>query len=114
MRGQQADLRALQQRLEATEVELAAMGYRVERAVTHPGTLISQQMFDEETLILILHGEMLSRSGDQELVLGAGSRLRVPSGVPYTLQVVGEVSVYWIHARRREQPDAQEAEASRE
>jgi mannose-6-phosphate isomerase-like protein (cupin superfamily) len=110
----EASLRALCTRLEATEVELKQMGYRVEREVAHPGTLISQQTFEQETLILVLHGRMFTRSGDEGVELGPGSQLLVPSGVPYSLQVVGETSVYWLHAIRREEPESPHAQASKE
>ena len=78
------------------------MGYRVERVVSHPGTKSAGLSSKMETLILVLHGEFRVDSKDETEMLRAGSRLLVPSGVVYDLEVVSESSVYWIQGTRPE------------
>ena len=96
-------LAELRGKLEETEEELRGLGYRTDRSVAYPGSTVSNQVFDSETLILLLFGELRVESGEEALELGAGGRLHVPSGVAYRVRVSGETAAYWIEAQRREE-----------
>lgn len=102
--GKDERLQALQRRLEETEAELSRMGYRTERMVTHPGSILSQQILEEEILILVLHGSLLVEREGQSVALAPGDRVQVPSGIAFSLRAQGEGTVYWIHAQRPEKP----------
>lgn len=47
----------------------------------------------------ILHGQMVVRCGDEELVVGAGHWVSMPRGVPHTFVVVGdsEARILMVH-----------------
>ena len=98
-RSRLADLR---HRLHEAEADLRARGYRVERCVAHPGSEISNQIFTEEILILLLSGRLRVRSEQETSDLGAGDPLHVPPGVPFALTVRGESTAYWLQGFRRE------------
>ena len=100
VKAEAASLLSLRRKLEETESELGAMGYQVERCVSHPGAQFGNQRFDGEILILILFGRLWTQSNEAEVLLNAGDRLHVPSGVPFTVRVDGETPVYWIQAFR--------------
>lgn len=85
------------------------MGYLVERVVSHPGARSSGAVSQKETLILVLYGEIRVESEGETETLRAGSRLQVPSGVAYGLEVVSGSSAYWIHATRPEARGSAEA-----
>ena len=97
-----ARLESLRRRLQDTEAQLHKQGYRTERATAHPGYQASNQTFDEETLILVLHGNLRAECQEQVVPLGAGDHLHVPAGVPYQLRVHGDKTAYWIQAHRKE------------
>jgi mannose-6-phosphate isomerase-like protein (cupin superfamily) len=104
----------LSDRLRRTEADLRARGYRTERATAHPGYMASNQTFSDETLILVLFGELVADCQEQTLRLGPGGHLHVPAGIPYQLRVGGEQTVYWIQAHRPEQrPGGQRSPGSR-
>ncbi len=91
-------LEPLRRTIEKTESDLRGLGYTVERCVLTPGAVLSNQIFDEKTLIVLLFGHIRVTSNEQSEHLGPGDRLEVPSGVPYALQVEGETAAYWLHA----------------
>jgi mannose-6-phosphate isomerase-like protein (cupin superfamily) len=98
--GKDERLAALRRRLEETEAELTRIGYRTERMVTHPGSVLSQQILEQEILILVLHGSLVVEREGESLEVAAGDRVEVPSGVAFSLRASGEGTVYWIHAQR--------------
>lgn len=106
MSGQSSDerLAAIQRRLEETEAELAQMGYASERMVTHPGALVSQQLLEQEILILVLLGLLRVEREGVAYELGPGERIRIPSGVPFSVRAGASHTVYWIHAQRLDAP----------
>ena len=93
-------LDALRLQLERTEEELRRQGYEVARCVAHPGSRLGNQLLSEETVLLVLHGRVAIDSEGERLELGAGGRICVPSGVPYTLEAGGESTAYWLQGRR--------------
>jgi len=95
----------LQRHLERAESDLREEGFEVDRCVTPPGALLSDQAFDAEVLILVLFGSMEVQSSETIVTLAAGDRLQVPSGVPYALRTAGETNAYWLHARRKDPVD---------
>ena len=95
-------LENLREHLLRTEADLRARGYHTERSTAHPGYQASNQLFGEETQLLILFGQLVVECGGQLRRLGPGDLLHVPAGVPYQLTVVGETTVYWIQAHRPE------------
>jgi mannose-6-phosphate isomerase-like protein (cupin superfamily) len=95
---------AIRRRLEQTEGELERMGYTSERMVTHPGTVLSQQLLDREILILVLSGLLHVVQEAETYDLGPGERGHVPSGIPFSIRAGGDRTVYWIHATRPEVP----------
>jgi quercetin dioxygenase-like cupin family protein len=111
--GEPDALASLRRHLERAEADLRGEGYTVDRCTTPPGALLSDQAFDAEVLILVLYGLLEVRSNESTMRLGAGDRLHVPSGVPYSLQTVGEGSVYWLHARRSDPVAPPKAEPPR-
>ncbi len=92
-------LASLRSHIEKTEEDLRALGYSVDRCVTPPGARLSNQIFDERCLILVLFGRLQITSNEETIILGPGDRAEIPSGVPYALQAGEEVTVYWLHAR---------------
>lgn len=102
VRGEDARLISLRHNLEKAESELRDQGYIVERCVTPPGVRLSSQLFDQEILILLIFGSLVTQSNEEEVELAAGDRLRVPPGVPFSLQASGETPAYWLHALRTE------------
>jgi mannose-6-phosphate isomerase-like protein (cupin superfamily) len=97
-----APLESLRRRLQKTEGQLEDQGYRTERATAHPGYQASNQIFGEETLILVHFGTLRAEWQEQAVSLGPGDHLHVPAGVPYQLSVEGETTAYWIQAHRKE------------
>ncbi len=95
-------LEPLRRTIEKTESDLRDLGYTVERCVMSPGAVLSNQIFDEKTLIILLFGRIRVTSNEQSEQLNPGDRLEVPSGVPYALQVEGETAAYWLHALPKE------------
>ena len=87
---------SLKRKLDQTEAELRGLGYEVDRCVTPPGAQLGNQRFEGAILILVLFGRLWTQSGETVIVLGAGDRLDVPSGVPFTLRAEGETSAYWL------------------
>ena len=92
----------LRRRLLGTEAQLSERGYRTQRTTAHPGYQASNQLFGEETLILVLFGILRAECQEQVLQLGPGDHLHVPAGVPFQLSVLGQTTVYWIQAHRKE------------
>ncbi len=103
-------LDSLRRSIEQTESDLRALGYTVERSVMNPGAILSNQIFDEKTMIIVLFGRIRVTSNEQTEVLGPGDRLEVPSGVPYALQVEGETAAYWLHALLKDLQEPSESE----
>lgn len=101
-------LESLRRRIEETEADLADLGYQVDRCVTPPGVRLSNQIFDERCLILVLLGHLQITSKEETLLLGPGDRVEIPSGVPYALQAEGETDAFWLHARVLEQTPPRE------
>jgi mannose-6-phosphate isomerase-like protein (cupin superfamily) len=97
-----ARLENLRRSLQRTEAQLREQGYRTERTTAHPGYQASNQIFGEETLILVLYGSLQSECQEQVVSLGPGDHLHVPAGVPFQLSVLGETTAYWIQAHRKE------------
>jgi mannose-6-phosphate isomerase-like protein (cupin superfamily) len=95
-------LAVLRRHLEHAEADLRAEGYEVERCVTPPGALLSDQSFDSEIRILVVYGAMEVSDEDRDVELTAGSHLLVPSGVPFALRTTGETNVYWLRASRKD------------
>lgn len=95
-------LAVLRRHLEHAEADLRGEGYEVERCITPPGALLSDQSFDSEIRILVLYGTMAVSNEDGEMELGAGSQLRIPSGGPLSLRTKGETNVYWLRASRKD------------
>jgi len=107
--GEDPRLESLRRSIEKTESDLCDLGYHVERCITHPGTRLSNQIFDEKTLILVLLGRVRVQSNEESAILGPGDRLDVPPGVPYILEVEEGAPAYWLHALLKEEtpePDA--------
>ncbi len=107
MIGDSDALSSLRRHLERAEADLREQGYTVDRCVTPPGARLSDQAFDAEVLILVIHGVVEVRSNETLVELGAGARLHVPSGVPYSFQTVGDGNVYWLLARRADPVEPQ-------
>jgi len=93
-------LESLRLRLNETEAELRGLGYTTDRCVYPPGAFLSHQVFEGEVVVLLLYGRILVTSNQQSAELHPGGRVRVPSGVPFSLRVLGETSAYWIQAFR--------------
>lgn len=92
-------LSSLRNRIEKTEEDLRALGYSVDRCVTPPGARLSNQIFDERCLILVLLGHLQVTSNEETILLAPGDRVEIPSGVPYALEAGEETTAYWLHAR---------------
>lgn len=105
MSGEGPALESLRRNLERTEQDLRNLGYVTERVSTPPGAQLSNQLFEEETLILLLLGHLHVTSNDVEPELLQGDRLHVPAGVPFTLTVMGDDAAYWIQAMRIPKPE---------
>ncbi|MDM7915372.1 MAG: cupin domain-containing protein [Candidatus Eisenbacteria bacterium] len=97
-------LRDLRSALESAEKDLRALGYSVERVVTHPGATLAGQRYEEEVEILVLWGFLVLERDGETRVLGPGGRAHVPPGVPFSIQARGETPAYWLHASRTEKP----------
>jgi len=98
-------LESLRERLAQIEEELRGLGYETDRCVNPAGARIAHQVFGDEILILVLFGKLRTESDGRLLVLGVGDRLCVPAGVPFTIEVLGETSAYWIQAHRPDPSD---------
>lgn len=109
MSGEDPRLVSLREHLLQAENDLRRLGYRVERAVYPPGARISNQLLDVDSVILVLFGRLRAESESESIELGPGDRLEIPSGVPNRLEVVGETSVYLLHAVRETRPEAPQA-----
>jgi mannose-6-phosphate isomerase-like protein (cupin superfamily) len=101
-------LDSLRRRIEETEEDLRALGYSVDRCVTPPGVRLSNQIFDERCMILVLFGRLQVTSNEETVLLAAGDRVEIPSGVPYALEAEGDVTAYWLHARILEETPSPE------
>ena len=102
--GEDPRLDSLRRRIENTEEDLRAVGYQVDRCVSPSGIRLSNQIFDERTVILVLLGRLHIISNEETCLLGPGDRVEIPSGVPYTLEAEGQSTAYWLHARIPEEP----------
>lgn len=93
-------LEHLRNKLESAESDLREMGYQTDRCVGPPGVHLANQRFDGEIILLVLFGSLTAQSGESTIMLAAGDRMHVPSGVPFSVRVEGESSAYWIQAFR--------------
>ncbi len=104
MSGEDPRLASLRDSLLQAESDLRNLGYEVERIVLSPGVRVSNQILDEDLVILVLFGKIGVRSGETQVEVGAGDRIDVPSGVPHLIEVLGETSAYLLQASRKTRP----------
>lgn len=55
---------------------------------------------DEDEVMIVLTGEMVFRSGDDERIASAGATIYLPHGVPHTFQVLSESARFTTIAAR--------------
>lgn len=83
---------------EAIRAKLEEKGYRATRYVYPPGTRFPEHTHRVDKIDAVVSGRFRMVIEGEEVVLGAGDRLFVPSGTHHSAEVVGEVSVVSLDA----------------
>lgn len=86
----------------ALEKELKGEGYQPEFWVDKPGATYSNRKYPVETVLWILRGEAKITLGAETDTLRDGDRITLLSHTPYTLQVLGDKSLLWLIAPKKE------------
>lgn len=85
--------RALREKLEES-------GYRVSRYVYPPGTEFPEHTHEVDKIDAVVSGRFRVTLEGEEVVLGPGDRVKVPSGTEHTAEVVGDEPVVSLDAAR--------------
>lgn len=75
-------------------------GYRVSRYVYPPGTEFPEHTHDVDKIDAVVSGRFRVTLEGEEVVLGPGDRVVVPSGTEHTAAVVGDEPVVSLDAAR--------------
>lgn len=85
---------------EALRRKLEARGYRVIRYVYAPGTYFSEHTHAADKIDAVVSGRFRMTVDGEEVLLGPGDCLAVPSGTVHSAEVVGEESVVSLDATK--------------
>ena len=73
--------------------KLEGLGYRVSRYIYPPGTYFAMHAHATDKIGAVVSGHFRITMGAEEVLLGAGDAVYVPSGVEHSAEVVGDDAV---------------------
>lgn len=85
---------------QALRARLEARGYHVSRYTYPPGTLFPEHTHGVDKVDVVLSGRFRMTVDGEEVVLGPGDAVYLPSGTPHTAEVVGTEPVTSLDATR--------------
>jgi mannose-6-phosphate isomerase-like protein (cupin superfamily) len=78
--------------------KLEGLGYRVSRYIYPPGTYFPMHAHATDKIDAVVSGHFRITMGAEQVLLGAGDAVYVPSGVEHSAEVVGENAVASLDA----------------
>jgi quercetin dioxygenase-like cupin family protein len=78
--------------------KLEGLGYRVSRYIYPPGTYFPMHAHAVDKIDAVVSGHFRITMGAEEVLLGAGDAVYVPSGVEHSAEVVGDDAVASLDA----------------